>query len=88
MAVSFGCHCPERQKPVTERAWVVIARECNHSAFNGWRYEPSDWSEVFCLGCHALGRTKAKYVKQLKNGEISLGEPLHRGYRNGQKMIL
>lgn len=65
MAVHFGCHCPERQKPARERRWRVTQRYCNHSAFNGYRFTPSDYSTVFCLECHALGRTKAGYVDQL-----------------------
>ncbi len=65
MAVSFSCKCAERKKPVKERAWRVVQRRCNHSAFNGYHYTPSDWSAVVCLKCNATGRTKAKYVDQL-----------------------
>lgn len=89
MAVSFGCHCPERRKPVKDRAWVVVARRCNYSAFNGWRYTPSDWSEVFCKGCHALGRTRASYVEDLPNGEIDVHTPpLHGHWSAFQKKFL
>jgi late competence protein required for DNA uptake (superfamily II DNA/RNA helicase) len=65
--VSFGCHCGERQKPVQERNWVVLQRCCNHSAFNGYHWTPSDYSTVFCRACQALGRTNARYVDQLKD---------------------
>lgn len=82
MSVSFNCHCPERSKPVEERAWVVVARKCNHSAFNGWRWTPSDWSEIWCRGCHAVGRTKAKYVDSLKDGEIDPHTPPLHGYHS------
>ena len=67
MSVSFGCHCPERAKPVRERAWRVIDRLCNHSAFNGYRCTGSDYSLVKCLVCGALGRTRASYVDELQD---------------------
>lgn len=67
MAVSFGCKCPERKKPIEKRAWRVVQRQCNHSAFNGYHYTPSDWSHVVCLKCQATGRTKAGYVAQLRD---------------------
>jgi hypothetical protein len=65
MSVPFGCHCPERAKPVNQRKWRVTQRLCNHSAFNGYRYTPSDYSTVMCMACNAVGRTKAKYVAYL-----------------------
>jgi uncharacterized protein CbrC (UPF0167 family) len=71
MSVSFSCHCSERKKPVRERAWVVIARRCNHSAFNGYHFTPSEYSEIFCPRCRAMGRTKAKYVSQLQDGRVT-----------------
>jgi len=70
MSVSFGCHCPERKKPVKERNWVVLVRKANYSAFNGYKYTPSDYSEVYCRSCGAIGRTKAKYVDELPDGDI------------------
>ena len=70
MSVSFHCHCAERSKPVEQRQWVVIARKCNHSAFNGYHNTWSQYSEVFCLVCGALGRTKAGYIDKLKNGNL------------------
>lgn len=66
MSVSFSCHCPERRKPVKERRWRVLQYKCNHSAFNGYKHTVSDWSEVVCLECRAMGRTKAAYVDDLK----------------------
>ncbi|WP_321367643.1 hypothetical protein [uncultured Desulfuromusa sp.] len=68
MATSFGCHCEERKKPVHERNWVVLVRHCHYSAFSGYHKTPSDWSTVLCKSCRAVGRTKAKYVDQLKDG--------------------
>jgi len=67
MAVSFSCKCAERKKPVAKRAWRVMQRKCNHSAFNGYHWTPSDWSHVVCLSCRASGRTKAKYVDELRD---------------------
>ena len=65
MSVSFSCHCEERKKPIEKRAWRVLDYCCNHSAFNGYKCTPSDYSTVFCPRCRALGRTKAKYVDEL-----------------------
>jgi hypothetical protein len=68
MGNSFGCKCEERSKPVDERAWIVLSRNCNHSAFSGYRRTPSAYSEVACLRCRSIGRTKAAYVAKLKDG--------------------
>jgi len=70
MAVSFGCRCAERKKPVNKRRWVVVTRRGNNSAFAGYRWTSSDYSLVYCQNCKALGRTKAAYVSSLKDGEI------------------
>jgi hypothetical protein len=85
MAQSFSCRCPERRKPAKERAWVVVQRNGNASAFNGYRWQYSDWSLIWCQGCHALGRTKAAFVEQLKNGVIDTAtEPLHKDSYKGR----
>jgi len=63
----MSCQCPERSKPVEQRAWVVTQRECNHSAFNGYHETPSDYSALRCLACGAVWRTKAKYVELVRN---------------------
>jgi hypothetical protein len=59
----FACTNPAEHRP----AWVVVARRCNYSAFNGYRWTPSDYSEVRCTRPDCLGRwrTKAKYVDAL-----------------------
>lgn len=67
MSASFSCRCEERCKPVEQRAWVVWDRNCHHSAFNGYQRTPSDYSLVYCKACGALGRTKAKFVDQLRD---------------------
>jgi len=70
VSISFGCHCEESKKPVKERAWVVVQRGSHRSAFSGYHQTPSRYSTVFCKRCRALGRTKAKYVYELPDGEI------------------
>ena len=77
MSESFGCHCPERGKPIRERRWVVMQRDCHHSAFSGYHQTPSDYSTVWCLACGAAGRTKARYVAQLVD---VTEEQVRRGY--------
>ena len=37
----------------------------NYSAFNGYRFTPSDYSEVVCTACETRWRTKANYVSML-----------------------
>lgn len=63
------CQCEESRRPVKERAWVVEQRNCSHSAFNGWRWAPSSYSQVRCLTCRATWRTNAKYVNRLQDKE-------------------
>lgn len=70
MSVSFSCHCEERAKPVRKRHWRVVHREHHFSAFNGYHFTPSQYSLVSCHRCGALGRTKAGFVAQLKDGDI------------------
>lgn len=38
-------------------------------AFDGYRWQRSDYSEVHCLSCNAMGRTKAKYVDKLPDAK-------------------
>lgn len=72
MSGGEACKCPERQKPVGERRWECWAYKCNHSAFNGYRYTPSDYSSVHCVACNALWRTKADWAGELSQGIDSL----------------
>lgn len=69
MAVSFGCKCGERKKPVRERNWGVTKWRCHRSAFAGYHTTSSDWSTVVCLNpkCSAIGRTRAAYVDELRH---------------------
>lgn len=45
--------------------WVVRVRRGNYSAFNGYRFTPSAYSEVSCLDCDARWRSKARYIDGL-----------------------
>lgn len=48
-------------------AWRVYTRKANHSAFNGYRRTPSNYSTVRCTACSATWRTKADYVGELED---------------------
>lgn len=48
--------------------WVVVQRNCNHSAFNGYHRTPSDYSEIKCTHCGRRWRTNANYVRHLPDG--------------------
>ena len=64
------CDCVERQKSHPEdRNWVVIDRNRNYSAFNGYRYDWSRYSAINCHTCGACWRTKAAYVGLLQDGK-------------------
>jgi hypothetical protein len=53
------------------KMWEVTSQpQGNASAFNGYRWQPSDYSQVSCTapGCSNSWRTKAAYVKDLPDG--------------------
>lgn len=56
------------------RAWVVLDRNVNHSAFNGYRATPSRYSTVHCPICNAVWRTAAAYVDKLPCAVPECGE--------------
>lgn len=66
------CRCPESKKPIKERRWGVTDYKCNHSAFNGYHWTPSDYSALVCLECRAIWRTKAAYVDDIQS--VVLGD--------------
>lgn len=68
MSRGIACKCPESKQPVANRRWVVIQRNGNCSAFNGYQWQPSDYSAIQCHICGTVWRTKSKYVQQLKDG--------------------
>lgn len=47
----------------------VLQRKCSYSAFNGYRYAPSEYSTVRCRRCGAVWRTRAKYVDAAPDAE-------------------
>jgi hypothetical protein len=51
--------------------WRVTIREANYSAFNGYHYTPSEWSEVQCGECRKRWRTRAAYVCTLPDWDAS-----------------
>lgn len=57
------CRCGRRE------AWRVAVRRGNFSAFSGYRFTPSRYSEVECVpelgGCGRFWRTAARYVDDL-----------------------
>lgn len=59
-----GCKCGEPRKKAMEH-WVVRVYHGNYSAFHGYRFQKSAYSEVQCTTCGAIWRTKAKYVEEL-----------------------
>lgn len=69
MSQGITCKCPESKKPLAERRWVVIQRNCNYSAFSGYHFTPSDYSCVQCHACGTAWRTKAGYVTDLVDGK-------------------
>ncbi len=49
--------------------WVVLQREGNASAFNGYCWTPSAYSAIRCRHCGRVWRTKANYVRHLPDAE-------------------
>jgi len=68
MSQGISCKCGEHKKPTAQRRWVVIQRNCNFSAFNGYRCASSDYSCLQCHVCGAIWRTKADYADRLPDG--------------------
>lgn len=47
------------------RYWVVTTRNGNRSAFNGYHFTPSNYSQLHCLRCGTYWRSSGRYVKQV-----------------------
>ena len=58
-----GGKCPKCRSIQTK----VAHRRHNHSAFNGYRQTPSDYSQCVCFACGYSWRTKADYVYSLED---------------------
>jgi hypothetical protein len=70
MSQGIACDCAEREKKVADRVWVVVDRCGNSSAFNGYRWQRSAYSLLWCSSCRSMWRTKAKYVSALPDGNM------------------
>jgi len=59
--MSGGRACRNRAH---RQSWRVMQRQCNHSAFNGYRLTYSEYSTLICMapGCTGCWRTRAAYV--------------------------
>lgn len=57
--------------------WVVVTRRGNYSAFSGYHFTRSAYSEVRCLDCGSRWRTKAAYVAALKDLNWMAAEEEH-----------
>lgn len=55
MSGGAACRCKPRNA-------VVVTRNGNHSAFNGYHFTPSRYSLVRCMTCGWFWRTKARWV--------------------------
>jgi len=71
MSSGPSCNCPERDKPASDRNWIVYKRYYHRSAFSGYHYTISDYSSLWCRCCGAVWRSKAKYVSQIPDGDLT-----------------
>lgn len=65
MSARIKCTCGRKRSDHSNLKVVMYRR--NYSAFNGYHFTPSDYSEVVGTrpGCHGRWRTKAAYVEGL-----------------------
>ncbi len=66
MSGGQACRCDRGDRDVQ----VVTRRKSRCSAFDGYHVKPSAYSEVFCTVCHAIWRTKAKYIENMADGTL------------------
>ena len=59
-----SCEC-EGTRSERMAEWEVTALRGNSSAFNGYRFTPSAYSEIWCRKCRSRWRTRAAYVDEL-----------------------
>lgn len=63
--------------------WYAVDIRCaNRSAFNGYRWTPSDYSGVRCCKCGTVRRTKAAYVERIPDTPA-----WYRPYQNDERLI-
>lgn len=70
MSAHIPCDCNRRRGD--HSGLVVVMRNHNCSAFNGYHWTPSAYSEVMCIrrGCRGMWRSKDKYVDHLPDMEL------------------
>lgn len=79
MSSGWVCRCPESTEPMvpnanrkrSARLWRVTDRNCNYSAFNGYKKTWSPYSQIICLRCGALWRSKARYVAAIPDAKAN-----------------
>lgn len=64
MSSGKACTC-KGERAERMKNWEIWQYKCNYSAFSGYNYTPSDYSEIHCKACGYVWRTKSKYVNSL-----------------------
>jgi hypothetical protein len=59
------------RQPHHKPYWRVVQRNCNHSAFNGYHWTPSDYSMIICMvqGCPGCWRSKGRFVADIPDAQ-------------------
>jgi hypothetical protein len=70
------------QEPDHKAHWHVTQRKCNFSAFNGYRYSRSDYSQVRCPIDGKTWRSKGAYVDELPDAPSDWNREAPRRYVN------
>jgi len=65
MSAGIKCKCQGTPEQKMEN-WAILTYRGNFSAFNGYKFAPSDYSCIQCKKCSSVWRTKASYVEQLR----------------------
>lgn len=73
MSKGTACRCRGTREEKLKN-WVIIQYKCNHSAFNGYKQTPSDYSCIRCMVCGSVWRTKSDYVLMVK-GRAEVADP-------------
>lgn len=70
----MGCICggTRHERRVN---WRIYTYKGSYSAFNGYQFQPSDYSELLCVSCGRMWRTKAEYVQGLAFAEDARQRP-------------
>lgn len=71
MSSGRSCSCKTTPKSERMKHWAVLQRNCNHSAFNGYKWTFSQYSSITCYKCKHVWRTKSDYVHTLPDYDRS-----------------